>query len=211
MAIDDFWLNLRTAASLYSPTVAADSPRVDTGYLERMLRGAVMWLTPRSVDGFDPNDFQFLDEDQQARLRAVVERFRAVASSVPGNQPATRPQAEEGRAAFAEILQILQPHRFRDAESFQTQVLLERGLRGQLPRWVTGLFCETGTDVGGDPAVWIWVEVTDDATTKGRIEKEGQGVHELISAAYRRIGGRRWPFIRFRSPDALARREGGAA
>jgi hypothetical protein len=211
MAIDDFWLNLRTAASLFAPTATADSARVDAGHVERMLRGAAMWLTPGSVDGFDPNDFRFLGEEQQETLRMSIERFRAAASQVPGNEPATRSQAEEGRAAFGEILRILQPHRFRDAESFRTQVLLERELRGQLPRWVTGLSCETGTDVVGDPAVWIWVEVTDAATKKGRIEKAGQGLHERIAAAYRRVGGRRWPFIRFRSPDAFARREGGAA
>jgi hypothetical protein len=211
MAIDDFWLNIRTAASFYAPTVTTDMPHLDAEELERMLRAAVMWLTPDAVDGFDPNDFKFLDEQRQAALRASVERFRAVASQVPVNRAATRAQAEAGRAAFADILQILQPHRFRDAESFQTQVLLERALQGKLPRWVTGLFCETGTDVGGDPAIWIWVEVTDDATTKGRVEKEGQAIHDQIDSAYRKIGGRRWPFIRFRSPDAFARREGGAA
>src|SRR5207244_5250542 len=60
-------------------------------------------------------------------------------------------------AAFGEILRLLQPHRFRDAESFRTQTLLSRELRGEWPDWVTGLFCETGTDVGGDPAIWIWI------------------------------------------------------
>jgi hypothetical protein len=211
MAIEEFWLNLRTAASFYASTVTADSAHVDAGHLERMLRGAGMWLTPRSVDGFDPSDFSFLAEEKQEALRTTVERFRAVARQVPANKPATRQQAEEGRTAFGDLLSLLQPHRFRDAESFQTQVELERELLGKLPRWVTGIFCETGRDLSDEPAVWIWVEVTDEATDKNRIAKYGQRIEEEITSAYRQIGGRRWPFVRFRNPSEMAGRQGVAS
>jgi hypothetical protein len=210
MAIDDFWLNLRTAASFYAPSVAVDAP-LDAGAVERMLRGAMMWLTPRSVEGFNEDDFAFLEEEQRATLRENVERFRTVASQVPAKKPATPEQVEQGQAAFGEILRILQPHRFRDAESLQTQILLERELRGKLPRWVTGISCETGLDLTDDPAIWIRVDVTDSATDKGLIEKHGLAIAEEIRSAYQRIGGRRWPFVRFRSPDAFAHREEGSA
>jgi hypothetical protein len=211
MAIDDFWRNLQTAASLYAPSATTDSAHVDAGAMEQMLRGAVRWLTPRSVDGFRIEDFEFLEEEQRSILGESVERFLAVARQVPGNKPATPEQAEEGRAAFEAILRVLQPDRFKDAESFRTQVLLDRELEGKLPGWVTGISCETGLDLVGDPAIWIWVDVTDDATNRRKVAKEGQAIHETIETAYRRIGGRRWPFIRFRSPDASARRQGASA
>jgi hypothetical protein len=211
MAIDHFWLNLRTAVSLISPTITTDWKDLDPVILERRIGTALMGLTPRSLEGFDPEDFTFLDQHQQAELGLAVERFRAIVGEVSRDQPVTPQQTEQALDSFETILRILQPHRFRDAESFQTQVRLGTKLQGRLPRWVTGLRCETGTDTAGDLALWIWVEVTDDATTKGRIEKEGQVIHDLIESAYRETGGRRWPFIRFRSPDAFARRQGGAA
>jgi hypothetical protein len=208
MAIDDFWRNLRTAASLYAPSAVTDLPHADPEALERMLRGARLWLTARSVEGFEPDDFAFLDDERREALRESVDRFRSIATHVPGNKPATPEQVEAGGAAFREILHLLQPHRFGDAESFRTQVLLDRELQGKLPRWVTGLFCETGQDVADDPAVWIWVEVTDEATEKRLVVKHGQRIDEEVTSAYRRIGGRRWPFVRFRNPSELVDRQG---
>lgn len=206
MALDDFWASIRTAASLHSPTVAADTPEAVAAW-ERILRQARLWLTPRSVEGYDPVDFSFLDEGEQTRLRDGVERFRAAAGQVAADAAPTERQAKEGDAAFRAILALLRPHRFRDAESFRTQILLDRALQGGLPPWVTAVACETGTDLGGDPAIWIWVDVTDEATRRGKVEKEGQAIHDRIESAYHRIGGRRWPYIRFRSPDALPGKE----
>lgn len=211
MAIDDFWRNLRTAASLVAPSATTDWLDADTGAVESHLRAAMIWLTPRSVDGFDPNDFRFLDEDQQVALQESIERFRKVAEQVPGNKPATRLHAKEGRNAFGEILKLLQPHRFKDAESFRMQVLLERELKGQLPDWVTGIDCETGLDLSDEPAIWIWVHVTDDAVDKGKFAKQVLAIHDAVEAAYQRIGGRRWPFVRFQNPDAFAHRKGASA
>jgi len=208
MAIDEFWRNLRTAASLYSPTVAADSRSIDVPRIESSLRSADLWLTLRSIDGFEIGEFEFLDEDRRIALNESVQRFREVAGAVRADKPATPAQANEGRAAFEAILSILQPHRFHDAESFRTLVLLERELAGRLPNWVTALHCETGTDLAGDPGIWIRVDVTDAAVDKGKVVKQWQIVHDAVETAYARIGGRRWPFIRFRSPDAFAHRQG---
>jgi hypothetical protein len=210
MAIDEFWRNLQTEASFYAASATADAPYPDPSAVEQLLRGAETWLTPQSADGFRIEDFAFLEEERRSVLQENVERFLDVARRVPANKRATRDQVGEGRAAFEAILGVLQPQRFRDAESFRTQVLLERELNGQLPPWVTGIFCETGLDLVGDPAIWIWVDVTDEAV-KRKVAKEGQAIHETIETAYRRIGGRRWPFIRFRSPDKSFRRQGASA
>jgi len=195
MAIEDFWNHLRGAAGAFARATSED----------------VTWLNRESVRDFDPNDFRFLPEDQRTALATGVDRFLAVANRVPDDAEPTRSQIDQGRTAFGEILAILQPHRFWDAESFRTQTLIEPELRGKLPRWVTGISCETFTDLDGDPAIRIWVDVTDKATDKGKIEKEGDSIDRAVESAYRRIGGQLWTSIRFRSPDAFLRREGGAA
>jgi hypothetical protein len=211
MALDEFWINFRNAVSYYATTAEAAASYLGASIPELVQRDAVRWLALRSAEGFDLNDFRFLSKDEQAALRASVERFRAAASQVLGNNPVPRPLVEGGRTAFAELLRILQPYRFRDVESLRTQVLLERDFQGKLPRWVTGISCETGTDHMGEEAIWIWIHVTDEATTKGTVEKGSHALRELVKEAYHQIGGRLWPFIRFRSPDAFARRGGGAA
>lgn len=207
MAIEEFWSNLRTAVGLFASTGAVDLAKEKPDREERFQRIGDGWLTERTVDGFDPNEFRFLDEEQQAALTKSVERFRAAAREVRADKPATQLQTEEGRGALEEILHILQPHKFRDAESFWTQVVLERELQALLPAWVTGICCECGVDSVGGAAVWIWIDVKDRAVEKRLIEKEGQALHEVIEDAYRRTGGRRWPYIRFRSPDAFARKK----
>src|ERR1700693_6283237 len=84
MALDYFWQNLRTAASLFGPpAVSAYSAGVDTEDCGLRFQSAAHWLNPRSVDGFDPKDFEFLEPEQQEALRQSVEAFRAVAATVP--------------------------------------------------------------------------------------------------------------------------------
>jgi hypothetical protein len=80
-------------------------------------------------------------------------------------------------------------------------VLLTHELHGKLPRWGTGITCQTGLDPVGEPAIWIWVEVTDEAVARRKITRRGQTIHELVGDAYWKIGGRLLSFIRFRSPD----------
>jgi hypothetical protein len=209
MPIDYFWQNLRTAASEFGPpAMSADAAERDTDAWERRLQNPDRWLTPRSVDGFDPTDFDFLESEQREALRRSVEAFLAVAAAVPRKKAASPRQVREGGTAFSEILRILQPHRFWDADSFRIQTVLDRDLRGKLPSWVTGICCETGTDVGDDPAVWIYVRVTDAATEKGLIAKHWQEIDDQIKTALRKVERSRWPYIRYQNPSDLVDSEG---
>ncbi len=179
MAISEFWLNLKTAASLFAPaTVQTDSKQLDPNGIERTIDRAVIWLTPRSVAGYDPNDFMFLDEQKQADLRTAIERFLEVAKTVPGAKPAAREQETKARAAFGRILEILQPFQFHDPEAFRMQTLLWRELRSKLPQWVTDITCETGLDVAEDPAMWVWIHVTDAAADRRLVVKHGQKIED---------------------------------
>jgi hypothetical protein len=196
MAVEEFWQNLRTAAPLLG---SPDAPESDPA----------LWLKPRTVDGFDPAEFQFLPADQGQTLEESVRRFRAVAGAVSKKRRPTPEQVREAREALAGVLDLLPTQQFWDAESFRTHVGLNRVLAGQLPKWVTGVTCETGVDHVGDPVMRIWVDVTDKAVDQRKIEKHGRTIRDQMEEAYHAVGGRRMPFIRFRSPDAFAR--GGAA
>jgi hypothetical protein len=199
MAIVYFWANLWRAARHFAPALSADSPGIDASTLEQALQGTSTWLTPRSVDGFDPGDFAFLEPAQQQALNHAVERFRTEASQVPTKNPPSPQQAKEAAAAFLEIVKLLQPNRFHDAETFRIQTLVERELQGKLPPWIESITCKTGIDVSDDPALWVWLNVSQDATAKKLITKEGRGIQEEVVAAIRRLGIPRWPYVRFQS------------
>lgn len=209
MRADDFWINLRTAASFLVPSASTDSPDQDAAHFERVLRSAAIWLTTRSVDDFDPQDFAFLEPDDLRRLTRSVEAFRRVASQVPGNQPASPQQLQDAGAAFRKIIQLLRPHEFRNFDAFKSQYHLERELKGKLPSWIERFLCETGTDVADDPALWIWLYVSQEAVDNNLVVKEGQQVRDEVEAAVRRLRLGRWPYVRFQSLAELAASQKG--
>jgi hypothetical protein len=207
MAIDEFWANLQGAASWLVHIEKQDLAHADAATRERTLVEAREWLKPRSVGGFDPNDFAFLDDQTRAALQEGVERFRAIADRMPRKKPPSWELLEEGRDALRAIVDLLHPFEYVDGESFRTRILLERELRGKLPRWVTGISCRTGLDLVDEPAIWIQVDVTEAAVNKKLIAKHWPEIDDEIKEAYWRIGGRRYVFIRYDSSDAFAHRK----
>jgi len=112
LAKRDFLGNLRVARNLFvhPQRVEADSASVDTAAIADNLVRAAIWLTPRSVAGFNADDFPELGSVRQAELQTAVQSFRAVATQVPAGKPATREQFGNARIAFARILEILAPY-----------------------------------------------------------------------------------------------------
>ncbi len=98
----------------------------------------------------------------------------------------------------------LNGHQFPYLEAFQIQYRLERQLKGKLPAWIESFNCEIGTDVVGDPAVWVWLNVSQEAAANDLVVKEGEQVRDLVQTAVRRLRVGRWPFVRFRSLAELA-------
>jgi len=117
MPKDEFFQSVRTAVGFLAPRVEADNPLLAPAGLEKGLANATIWLTPKSVEGFDPSDFGDLSQAEQAALVENVERFVDVAGGVPSNQPA---QPEE-------IVKAL-PH-FRDIVSFVQKTMREEWMR----------------------------------------------------------------------------------
>jgi hypothetical protein len=201
MAIEEFWMNLRAAARAFALTaVSSDVPAVGTDQREHALATATAWRTPQSVAGFDAREFDFLESDRKAALQARVDRFRAAVSQAPSSPDQKREAAE----AFSELVRLLRPLEFPNAESFRIGTLLMREVGGVLPEWVESVSCETGDDASGDPAVWVWINVTEDAVEKKLIAKGWQPIYETVDAAARAIAASRWPYVRFQSLAELA-------
>ncbi|MHB1424702.1 MAG: hypothetical protein ACYC3I_16150 [Gemmataceae bacterium] len=106
MARDDFLRDIRRAVSFMAPRVETDSPFLDANYIERMLRGADLWLSQKVVEAFQPEDY--LDERTREDLVQAVGEFRAVAQKVPPNAPATREQRDAALKPFRCIIQVVQ-------------------------------------------------------------------------------------------------------
>lgn len=97
----------RSARTLEKPNVEADSDAVDTDAITKLLHGAALWLTPKVVEHYAPEDFTGWEQEQQERLRLAVQEFRQIAQQVPPDQPATITQFMEGTHLFRDLINVL--------------------------------------------------------------------------------------------------------
>jgi len=199
MSVRDFFLSVRTAAGLVFPTATVDSPTLDASRIEEILRGAHLWLTPSSVQGFNHEDFGFLPENERNRLEECVHSFREVASRVPTAAAASDEQVQRALPHFRGILEILRPDRYGDPDALILGKRLEQRWQDERPSWVRELRFETGEDANGDPAVWIWVFIEDDAARKEVFAENARVVREALMGILRSLEDDRWPYIRFRT------------
>ncbi len=107
MAKNDLISSVRTAVGVLDPGVETDSQTVDCDEIRRQLRNAVMWLTPKSVEGFVPQDFAELPEPRRNELNAEVQAFRSIAQHVPAGVPATDEQIEAALPHFLRIVSLV--------------------------------------------------------------------------------------------------------
>ncbi len=128
-----------------------------------------------------------------------VQRVLEVASQVPPDTSPPDQKVQEALPEFRCILEILRLDKYSDPEAFVIGKKLEQLLKGRLPEWVRDLRLETGPDVIGDPALWVWVELDDDAARKEVFANNTKMVQQKLEAAIHEIGVERWPFVRFRT------------
>jgi len=196
MAKSDFLLSLRTARNFLAHQVRTDDPRLGADRVKSRLERADLWLSPSSVKGFDVRDFRELSPLLRAQLAEDVRSFLAVAKEVHPVGPATEEQSKDAWSAFRSILEILAPYLGTRAEEEQIRVAL-KGVRW--PPCVLTLNVELGADSTGDPAIWIWVFVDDEAATATDFPSIAMEIEEEIRAAFAASGVDRWPYVRFRT------------
>ena len=177
---DEFLTNLKIAARLLSPTVHADGIRLDPKYLENLLRRSTIWLTPRVVEGFDIKVFSELTHDARRTLESQVERFQAVAKRAPRRAPAPTELVDEALPAFLKILETVQPY----LDEYAAYPILKQA---PLPDDVTDFAIKAGLDSSGDPALWVWVIIKDEAADSNFSEKYAAAIRE---ASHNGIGRR---------------------
>ena len=197
MALRDFWISIRTAARFLSHNVITDSSDDDTQQIAAALQRASIWLTPKSVEGYDEQDFDFLTDEDRQRLSRDIHQFIAVARQVPPDKPASSEQVQAALPLFLSVFEIMRPDQYADIEAFRIGKRIEQELRDQLPDWVREMRFESGKDANGDPAIWIWVEMDDTAATKEDFSRNTRRVRSMIIDCVRRLDVPHWPYVRF--------------
>jgi hypothetical protein len=200
MALDEFWRNVKIAASLLWPDVLTDAPDIDSDRLARRLKSAALWLTPATVEGFDPKDYKFLSPSERDELKESVEGFRRVAEQVPDNGPAKKGQVEEALPKLRRILAILRPDRNPDVDAFRAAKVLENlqlpyDVRDDVIRFVP----EFDTDWTGEPVVWVWVILKDEVAERPTFSEDTDRIKRAVEMALLRQGDRFRPHVRFRT------------
>jgi hypothetical protein len=199
MSFEQFWTNVRIGARHISPEVVADAPPLDEAAIESALRKETHWLTPESVEGFQESDFPFLSNEERARLTKAVEGFEKATATV---RPTVAPSLHELESAlphFREIVKILEFNRYGDAEAYRLGKQIEKKLQPLQLGDIAELRFNTGLDHSGDPALWVWVFLTEEISSKDEdFLKSARRLREIVHPIARRACPDRYPYLSFR-------------
>lgn len=194
---EEFLSNFRVARNLFNHAhVDADSPSVDTQAVAMTIARAAIWLTPKSVAGFNPVDFPELGPQGLRALQVAVGKFLDIAKTVPPNKPATDDQYRIAAAAFTDMLEILAPY-LPVAEEARR---IEKVLQGVgFPSWVVNWDFELGSDSEGASAVWVNVFADEERAPLKQAGKFASELTTKIRMAFAASGIDRGPYIRMRT------------
>jgi hypothetical protein len=128
MAYEQFIDSLRLASRLLAPPrVTSEQGAQTDAYLSRKLHAADLWLTRKSVEGFDPDDFTGWPKKEREDLRKEVDAFRAIAEEVPPNKPAAKAQSNQARKRLEAAIQIVRNqlvHQWLEAQQEMMEVAM---------------------------------------------------------------------------------------
>jgi len=212
MSLESFFTSVRHAASLLHPIAVTGRTLSDPKSMEEALKRADLWLNPELVEGYNVSDFEFLSEEERQDLTRAVERFLSAARQVSPDGSTSDRCVQQGLEALRSIFKIIGPNKFLDAEALKIGKRIEGVLSGRLPGYVRGLRFETGEDASGEPALWIWVELDDEAVEASDFSEKTKLVRDTIVRAVAEQAVGRWPYVRFESASerAESQREGAA-
>lgn len=94
--------NVRRGLSMLNPQADTDSDRIKPANLA----SSDIWLTPSTVDGFDPNDFKHLPQGQRDELQRRVDSFRNIAAAVGSTTPAAKKESDDAKHELMKIADI---------------------------------------------------------------------------------------------------------
>jgi len=197
MAKQDFLDNFRIARNLFfHPHVETDSPSLDQETMQRIIGRAAIWLTPRSVKGFNAADFPELGLDRQRELQDSVQAFLAIATKVPPKEAATKEQLGNAQVAFQKILEILQPYLPTPQEGGKVEDALKAIA---FPSWVVNWDYELGSDSDGIPSVWVNIFADENRVPLNQLGRFASELTTKVRQALTASGISRWPYVRLRT------------
>jgi hypothetical protein len=198
MAIAEFLHNVQTARNVVLPQVGGFPMPLDRDTLDYagLKRSAPIWLTPRTVAGYDPNDFGSLSEADRDQLTATVRGFRAVAEAVTAREP-NEAELKSGFGYLMIFINLLDSLML-DAEGKALLFAVHRS-KITFPDFVLGLDYTLDTDWSGDPGIWIWVIVPDDVDPDSTEFRDfSTRFRKEVSRALAEINNNRLPYVHFR-------------
>src|SRR6266446_1766525 len=197
MAKQDFLSNFRIARNLFiHPRLDGIGSGLDPQATAQRLAKAAIWLTPKSVAGFNAADFPELGLDRQRALQDAVREFLAVANQVPADQAATVEQYGQASVAFAKMLEILAPYLTTPEEGRRVAQALQSI---PFPPWVVNWDYELASDDEGTPAVWINLFADQSNASPKEYGRLASQMTQPIRRALSANGVGRWPYIRVRT------------
>ena len=107
MAKEDFFRDIRQAATLVRPMVQTDSKRLAPAGVARRLERAALWLTPKYVEAFAADDFADLPSSLRNSIKDAVEQFATVARQVSPDDSANDDQFRVGSERFHRLLVVV--------------------------------------------------------------------------------------------------------
>ena len=197
MARQDFLSNFRVARNLFvHPRLDGSGPNLDPQTTAERLARAAIWLTPKSVAGFNAGDFPELGFDRKKALEDAVQEFLAVANQVPADRAATVEQYGPASMAFAKMLEILAPYLATPEEGRRVAQALQSV---RFPSWVVNWDYELAGDDEGTPAVWINLFADQSSASPKEYGRFALRMTQAIRRALSANGVSRWPYIRVRT------------
>jgi hypothetical protein len=126
MPLETFIDNLRLASRMLPrPKVRSDQgPQADTDY-SSMIHAADLWLTKKSVEGYDPADLADWPEEEREGLAKEVHEFLAIVGQVQPNKPASRTQSARARRHLEGAIKIVRRHLLDDWLEAQKEMFEE--------------------------------------------------------------------------------------
>ena len=100
-----------------------------------MIHSADLWLTKKSVEGFDPADFANWPKQELENLTKEVEAFLEIAGQVPANRPANKTLSGRARKHLEGAIKIVRRPLLRDWLEAQKRMVEEATSAAQSNGW----------------------------------------------------------------------------
>lgn len=133
MAREQFIDSLRHASRMLTapdPSRQREVP-TDASPVSRII-SANLWLTPRSVEGFDPADWPPREREELTR---EVAAFRVIAEGVSPDKPPTRAQSKQARKHLERVIDIVGSQVLHDWLGAQKEMMEEARAAAEARGW----------------------------------------------------------------------------